>query len=177
MFISKNKKTNGRYYLYYKDDNGKRKAVSTGTSFKNEALLYLIAFVNRINELNSPIPSLKPLKNFSDLGLKVTDYVANNLRKGTVKIYKNVLKNFTKILGDKPLKEISNKDIEYFKSCRLKKVTQSTVNIELNTLKAVFNIGIKFGWCVHNPVKGIMKLKIPEKGKLSMSDEEVLKLL
>ena len=59
-------------------------------------------------------------------------YVTNNLRNGSVNIYKNTFKNFTEIIGVKPLNEITNKDIEYYKSCRLKVVTPSTVNIDLS---------------------------------------------
>jgi hypothetical protein len=47
MFLSKNKNTRGRYYIYYKDDKGKRKAVSTITAYKNEALAFLITFANK----------------------------------------------------------------------------------------------------------------------------------
>ena len=132
MFLSKNKNTHGRYYVYYKGDNGKRKAVSTRTSFKKEALAFLIEFGNSIKEINSQIPSPKPLKSFSELEEKVMFYVTNNLRNGSVNIYKNTFKNFTEIIGVKPLNEITNKDIEYYKSCRLKVVTPSTVNIDLS---------------------------------------------
>jgi site-specific recombinase XerD len=177
MFISKNKKTRGRYYVYYFDENGRRKSVTTGSSYKNDALLFLIAFANKINEINATIPSSKPLKMFSELEYKITEYVSNNYRKGTAKIYKNVLKNFVKIFGDKPLNQITNKEIEYYKSYRLKEVTNTTVNIDLNTLNSIFNIGLKFGWCLHNPVKGIKKIKIPQKERLSMNDKEIEKLL
>ena len=47
MFLSKNKKTHGRFYLYYFDDIGKRRSVTTGTSYKKEALEFLIAFTNK----------------------------------------------------------------------------------------------------------------------------------
>lgn len=101
MFLSKNKNTRGRYYIYYKDENGKRKTISTGSAFKTEALAYLISFASKINELNSQIPKTKPLKNFSELESNVINYVSNNLRVGTVRIYKNVLNNFAKVIGEK----------------------------------------------------------------------------
>lgn len=177
MFLSKNKNTHGRFYVYYRNEKGKRKAISTRTSFKNEALAFLIAFANKINEINATIPSSKPLKMFSELEHKISEYVLINYRKGTVKIYKNVLKNFVKIFGDKPLNQITNKEIEYYKSFRLKEVSPTTCNINLTTLKSIFNIGIKFGWCVHNPVKGIKKISIPQKERLSLNDKEIEKLL
>ena len=152
MFLSKNKKTHGRYYLYYVDDNGKRKSITTGTSFRKEALAFLVEFAKMINEVKPLTPVLKPLDNFVELEGKVMSYVSNNLRKGTANIYKNTIKSFREIIGNKPLNEISIKDIEYYKSCRLLKVTPSTCNIDLSTLKSIFNIGIKFGWALHNPV-------------------------
>ena len=126
MFLSKNKKTHGRFYLYYFDDIGKRRSVTTGTSYKKEALEFLIAFTNKLNEIKPVNPTLKPLENLIDLETNVISYVNNNLRKGTVNIYKSTFKTFKIIIGNKPLNEISIKDIEYFKSCRLKEVSPST---------------------------------------------------
>lgn len=177
MFLSKNRKTGGRYYVYYTDENGKRKSVTTGTSYKNEALAFLIAFANRPKEIKPTEPVIKPLEKFSELEDKVISFVKDNHRKGTVSIYKFTMKSFRETIGDKPLNEITIRDVEHYKSERLKKVKPSTCNIDIATLKASFNIGLKFGWVLHNPVKGIPKLKIPQKEKLCMSDEEVAKLL
>lgn len=140
-------------------------------------MAFLIAFANKMEELSRTIPLPKPLKNFSELEKNVLFYVSNNMRKGTLEIYKNTCKSFTRIIDNKPLNQITNKEIEYYKSCRLKEVRQSTCNIDLSTLKSVFNIGIKFGWCIQNPVKGISKLRIDQKEKLCLSDEEILKIL
>ena len=75
MFISKNKKTRGRYYVYYIGENGLRKSITTGTSFRNEAMAFLIAFASKMEEINRIVPSPKPLKNFSDLEKKLLYYV------------------------------------------------------------------------------------------------------
>jgi site-specific recombinase XerD len=175
MFISKNKKTYGNYYLYYTGEKGLRKSVSTKTSNRKNALEFLINFKNNLQK--SSIPSVKPLNKFSDLEEKVMQYARSNFRKGTQNIYSLTFKNFKEILGDKLLNEITSHDIEYYKSYRLKEVSPTTCNININTLKSVFNIGIKFGWCVHNPVKEIARLKIPQKEKLSISDKEISVLL
>jgi site-specific recombinase XerD len=175
MFISKNKKTYGNYYLYYTGEKGLRKSVSTRSSSKKSALEFLINFKN--NQQKSYIPTVKPLEKFSDLEEKVMQYVRSNFRKGTQNIYSFIFKNFGEILDKKQLNEITSHDVEYYKSCRLKEVSPTTCNININTLKSIFNIGIKFGWCVHNPVKGIKKIKIPQKERLSMSDKEISMLL
>jgi len=175
MFISKNKKTYGNYYLYYSGENGLRKSVSTKTSNRKDALEFLINFKN--NQQKPSIPAVKPLDKFTDLEEKVMHYVRSNFRKGTQNIYSFTIKIFKKILGDKHLNEITSHDIEFYKSYRLKDVSPTTCNININTLKSIFNIGIKFGWCVHNPVKGIKKIKIPQKERLSMNEKEIAVML
>jgi integrase/recombinase XerD len=177
MFLSKNSKSHGRYYVYYKDENGKTKSITTGTAYKHEALAFLIAFANRPKEVKPTEPVIKPLEKFSELEDNVMRFVKDNHRTGTASIYKFTLRSFREIIGDKHLNEISIKDVEYYKSCRLKKVAPSTCNIDISTLKATFNVGIKFGWVLHNPVKGIPKLRIPQKDRLCMSDDEVANLL
>jgi site-specific recombinase XerD len=175
MFISKNKKTYGNYYLYYTGEKGLRKSVSTKTSNRKHALEFLINFKN--NQQKSFVPAVKPLEKFSELEEKVMQYVRSNFRKGTQNIYSFAFNSFGKILKDKKLNEITSYDIEYYKSCRLKEVSSTTCNININTLKSIFNIGIKFGWCVRNPVKGIKKINIPQKERLSMNEKEITTLL
>jgi hypothetical protein len=153
MFISKNKKTYGNYYLYYTGENGLRKSVSTKTSNRKHALEFLFNFKN--NQQKSFIPSVKPLNKFSELEEKVMQYVRSNFRKGTQNIYSITIKNFKKILGNKKLNEITSHDIEFYKSCRLKEVSPTTCNIELSTLKSAFNIGMKFGWALFNPANSL----------------------
>jgi len=145
------------------DENGNRKSVTTGTSFKNEALAFLIAFANRPKEVKRTEPIIQPLEKFSDLEIKVIGFTKDNHRTGTASIYKFTMKSFRETIGDKPLNEITIEDVERYKSNRLKIVRPSTCNIDIATLKAVFNIGIKFEWVTHNPVKGIPKLRIPQK--------------
>jgi site-specific recombinase XerD len=175
MFISKNKKTYGNYYLYYIGDKGLRKSVSTKTSTRQNAMEFLINFKNNLQKPS--VPTVKPLNKFSDLEEKVMQYVRSNFRKGTQNIYSFTFKNFREILGDNNLNEITSHDFEYYKSYRLKEVSPTTCNININTLKSIFNIGIKFGWCVYNPVKGIKKISVPQKERLSLNEKEIETLL
>jgi len=173
MFLSK--RQNGFYYLFItNDETGKRKMVSCKTRNKHEALKFLSNFRKSVNEpkLNRQIQ----VAHISDLEKEVLNYVTQNLRRTTCLIYKRVLRDLLRILGNKPLKLISTSDIELFKSVRAKEVNHTTINIELSTLKAIFNIAVRFEWIVSNPCTRISKLRIPQKEKLSYDDVQ-LKLI
>lgn len=168
MFVSKRK--NGYYYLFISDETtGKRKNVSCKTKKKPEAMKFLSNFLTT---------SKNPLQKntviyLSDLQKEVLKYVNDNLRTGTCLIYKSTFKNLLRIINDKPIKLITSNDIEKFKSIRISEVAQTTVNIDLNTIKAIFNIAIRFNWIEKNPCKDIKKFSIPQKERLSFNDLEI----
>ena len=162
MFLSKYR---GFYYLYFNDETGNRKKVSCKTKFKPDALKFLSNFKSQSNSRKEIIRILT----LSELKKEIVQYVSNNLRIGTVKIYRIVFDNLIRILTDKHIKLITVKDIEFYKSERLKEVRPATVNIDILTLKAIFNIAVRFEWISINPVISVKKLSIPEKEFLSFS--------
>lgn len=172
MFISKRK--NGYYYLFVKDElSGKRIMVSCKTKKKSEALKYLNQYDNSLHTKTSN----KILLSVNQLQSEVMKYVTDNLRYSTTLIYKRVFRDFLRIIGDKHLRLITVKDIEGFKSKRLEEVSPSTVNIDLTTLKAIFNIAIRFNWLDSNPVNQIKKLKINDKERYSFNSDEISVIL
>ena len=172
MFLSKRK--NGFYYLFYEDETtGKRKMVSCKTKKKPEALKFLTNF--KVSKKGSKrINSVHYLK---DLKEEIMHYANDNFTSGTVKIYRVVFTHLLRILNDKPIRLITNKEIENYKSIRLKEVTPSTVNIDLSTIKAIFNIAIKWNWLEENPVNKVNLISIPQKEILSFSDSEIKLIL
>jgi len=171
MFISK--RQNGFYYLCFNNEiTGKRKTISCKTKKKPEAMKFISDF-----KTNSKNPLQKPSVIYlCDLQIEVLKYVSDNLRAGTTLIYKSTFKNLLRIIKDKPIKLITSNDIEKYKSVRLIEVSQTTVNIDLNTIKAIFNIAIRFNWIEKNPSKDIKKISIPQKERLCFNDLE-LKLI
>ncbi|MDQ3021537.1 MAG: hypothetical protein M3R36_13355 [Bacteroidota bacterium] len=119
MFL--NKAANGYYYLFFNcETTQKRKKISCKTKFKNEALKYLSNFKNQSKQTRQE----KSFQIFytTDLQNEVLKYVSDNLRHGTLLLYKNAFKDLLRITGNKPIKLISISDIENFKSIRLKEV-------------------------------------------------------
>ena len=174
MFLSK--RQNGIYYLYITDENtGKRKMISCNTKYKPEAMKFLSNFKTKSKNLHKKI-SANVLR-LSDLQNEVLKYVSDNLRKSTCQIYIRVFKDMLRIISNKPLQLIRIADIENYKSLRLKEVAQTTVNIELTTIKAIFNYAIRFNWINVNPCISIKKLSIPQKERLCFNDIEIKLIL
>ncbi|MCI0716742.1 MAG: tyrosine-type recombinase/integrase [Chlorobi bacterium] len=172
MFISKRK--NGYYYLFFQDDiSGKRKMISCKSKRKSEALKFLKGY----NNSQHSSKNVNFLLTVSQLQGEVMKYVTDNLRYSTTLFYKRVFNDLLRIIGDKHLKLITTKDIESYKSKRLEEVSPSTVNIDLTTIKTIFNIAIRFNLLLSNPVNHIKKIKIDEKERLAFNSEEVSILL
>ncbi len=173
MFITKRK--NGFYYYFFNDPaTSKRKMVSCGTKLKSEALKFVSGFDPNKTIKSNPV---KLVAYLSDLSAEVMKYVNNNLRYSTTLIYKRVLNDMLKVIGNKPLNLITPIDIESYKAARLQLVSPSTVNIDLLTIKAIFNLAIRFNWMSANPAKPIKKIKIDEKEIIAFSDSEIQNIL
>lgn len=173
MFLSKHK--NGYYYVHYTDDiTGKRNAVSTKEKYKPEAVKFLSDFKNNLKIKNKEKSKVHYI---SELKTEVMQYVLNNMEFSTCKLYKAVFDNMLRIFNDKPIKLVNTNDIELYKTIRAGEVTKATVNKDINTMKAIFNIAIRFEWLNINPVKSIKKLSIPEKEYLAFTDVQLKMIL
>jgi integrase/recombinase XerD len=174
MFLSKG--YNGNYYLYYEDfSTGKRRKLSTGTKLKSEATRFMFTFDKKRKVVHKPKPT--PLITLSSIKEEVVQYAQTNFSDKTKAMYEFAIKKMLLILGDKPIKLLSFRDFEYYKTERLKTVCRTTVNIELRVMKAIFNYVIKLGYMQANPVVGVKQFSIPQKEKLSFSPQELQQLL
>jgi integrase len=173
MFLFKNKQT-GRYYLYYFDISGKRKCITTKAKYKPEAMKFLKEFnINqkKENKLTNPIYTLSDLKN------EVLKYATTNFDKKTVWEYSNIMTKFIYVITDIPLKDLTVKQIEFFKSERLRSVKPATLNKDLGTLKSAFNYALRLSLINENPFNKVNKISLPDKERLSISYIELNSLL
>ncbi len=172
MFLSKGYK--GYYYLYYTDElTQKRKKVTTHSKLKSTANKFLLSFKPDLFVEKSK-PSVISI---NDIKEEVLLYAQNNLSKKSVSAYESVFKNLIRILGNREIKLISFKDLEFYKSERAKEVSKTTCNIELRTMKAIFNHAINFGSITENPAKKIKQYSLPQKERLSFNEAEIELLL
>lgn len=174
MFVSKRK--NGYYYLFILDEQtGKRKMITCKTKYKPEAMKFLSEYKNNSKK------HLKQKSNIvysiEDLRKEVLKYTSDNLQKSTSQIYRRVLNDMLRIIKNKPVKLITNRDIEYYKSVRLREVKKTTVNIDLKTMKAIFNIALRWDWTNENPMKYIKLIITEQKERLCFNEIEIKVLL
>lgn len=169
MFLSKHK--NGIYYVHFVNElTGKRNSITTKERLKPKAINFLSNFQNN---LKSKSKEKSKVHYLNELQTEVMKYVSNNMEHSTGKLYKAVFDNMLRIFNDKPIKLINSRDIELYKTVRAEEVTKATVNKDINTMKAIFNIAIRFEWLNLNPVKNIKKLSIPQKEYLAFSSIQI----
>ena len=165
MFLSKR----GKYwYVFYLDElTGKRTMKSTKTKIKGEAL----KFVSELKEGLKPKPRVIAM---SDLKTEVLNHIKYHLRKGSILLYESSFRRMNRQWGNILIKFITPDHIEKYKISRLNNdVTKSTVNIELRTMHAIFNLAVLWGFIQINPCKGVKKFQIDEREKLAFSDVEI----
>jgi len=170
--MSLNKHKNGIWYYHFVNPLSlKRNAISTGMRKKSDATNVIIEpeFQARIGKPKEPLKLIY----IDDLREEVMKYVINNFEFSTAKLYRTVFDIMKRIFKDRPIKLITASDIEHYKSVRIGEVRRATVNKDLNIMKAIFNIAIRFDWIYKNPVKGVKKLSIPEKEHLAFSDSQI----
>lgn len=173
MFLSKGYK--GFYYLYFKDETtGKRNKVSTRTKQKSEANKFLKDF-NVIQSQDQPNQTLEI--SLIELQEEIKKYVKNHFTFKTYQIYEGVLRNLIKIIGNKALRLINIQDIEQYKAQRLESVCKTSVNIEIRTLKAIFNTAFKWNFIKLNPAKEVKQMIVNQKERLAFKEEEIFILL
>lgn len=175
---------NGTFYFrYIKPETGRYTNVSTGTKELEEAERFVEDF--KANPRNK-ILTKKNVK-ISDFKKEVLKFRKSILSSKSMYFYEEVLSYLEKIIGNKLLRYVDTKDIELYRTerlnslCTWKKVnkqndnmvSKATVNLELRTLKAIFNIAMTFGYINDNPVCKVKQMKTKERQRRNFKDEEI----
>ena len=80
-------------------------------------------------------------------------------------------RTFTRIVGNRPLRAITNVLVERWRHERLTRVSPVTFNDERRALSHIFNKAIEYGYIQKNPFKLIKRLKEQQKRLYLTSDE------
>jgi integrase len=84
-----------------------------------------------------------------------------NFHGKTVQKYGECFKSFLAICGDKLLRFVGPMDIERYKQIRAKKVSPTTVNIDLRTVRAAFEEAMRLKLLPENPFDGVKFMRAP----------------
>jgi len=172
------RKRNGKYFVDYRV-NGKRVRKSVGKSKKDaELALKDIEVKLAKNELGFLPKDQKLEKLFQEY----LTYSKTNHAPSSYKRYRAIIDNFKSFLSEYPyLAKISQLNVKVFENYKTfrKKLGKAnkTINMELDTLRAMFYLAIKWNYTKINPVVGITKLKEDTHKKPRFLSREEIDLL
>ena len=163
------KRSNGIYYISY-EEGSRWRWKSTRQKSKPAALKELLTF-EKLRNTNKPKTTLQSF---------IRDFLYHaevSYSPKTVKIYNTTFRHFLSLVGDKLLSSITPKDIDLYRTHRLREVSPVSVNVELRSLRAAFYTALRWELLEENPFKKVPLLRIPEQQPLYLSREDFQKLI
>jgi len=162
------KRSNGIYY-HIVQVKGKSVWKSTGGRTKAEAERYLL-------QTEAPKPPQQEITLLEFLP-QFEQYAVTNLAPTTVLIYKQAVKVFARIMGNRPLRGYIVQDAEIFKAQRVKEVSPVKVNIDFRTLRSFFETAKRWSLIETNPFRGVKQIRIPQQQPTYLTKEGFQTLL
>jgi integrase len=163
MFLLK--RFNGIYYLVYKDENNRRRWLSTKARKKSDALKFLLTFKIESEKRKAPILFSKFMDQF-------LEHSKSNLRQGTIDIYERTRDLFLEVIGDILLEKLTPYHWDKYQSNRLQKVSPVSVNIELRALRSILNKAFRWKIIKYHPFALLPLCRVPEQYPEYFSKDE-----
>jgi integrase len=162
------RRPNGIYYQII-NQGGKRIWRSTGARTHSAA----IAAIHNGLERNTPKRCVTVSQFYVDFLL----YARTNLAATTVDLYDRAVKNFIRLVGDRPLRDYTAQDVERFKSLRAREVGPITLNIGFRNVKAFFETAVKWQLIERNPFKGVKQVRVPPQRPTYLTKDDLKRVL
>lgn len=166
MFIGKIYNT---FYLFYRDESGTRKKITTKTKSKSEALKFLRDF----KEKEHTKKTSTPLCDFADEYIK---YAAGAVTPKTLHTYKSSMREALRIFGNVPIQSIGVKEIEFFLNAKKMKSSVWSARRDLVSLSAAFSKACDWGLMTENPFRKVKKPRMPETLPTYLNQQDFQKL-
>jgi site-specific recombinase XerD len=181
MTISKTylfKRANGIWYILY-DVEGRRKWKSTKATCKSDALKYLDRFYEDSiqKSFEKPTKEQPKLIKLSSFIEEFLTYARVNYARASVNIFNVCLRNLRIIVGDCPLAAIDARHVDQYKTQALQKKSPVTVNVELRSLRTLFNHALRWKFIETNPFTKVQLVRIPEVPPVHFTRQEIQTVL
>ena len=156
MFLSK--RTNGIYYLWYKDGFGHRRKVSTRARRKADALRFLQSFRDSEGRRTGRISSTL----LSTFTKEFLAYSKDVHRPKTQEMFRTALRALLESTGDLSLQTLGIRAIEGFIAEKSKTLSERTVRAYFVTLASAFETAKRWNLIADNPFRKVEKPKLRE---------------
>ncbi|MEG8989805.1 tyrosine-type recombinase/integrase [Ignavibacteria bacterium 4148-Me] len=161
------KRSNGYYYVYYLQSNGKRTSISTGTKIKAEALKFFSNFKKNLEERKlqklKSIPLQQLINDFLQFSLTVH-------KPKTFKGYKITLKFLFEFFDNIPIKDITTAKLNDYFVQRINSSSLYQARKDFICINSMFNRAVAEGYLIKNPCDNIKRFKIPQKQPLFFTE-------
>jgi site-specific recombinase XerD len=165
MFLSK--RSNGVYYLWYYDESGRKCKVSTKSRSKPEAQRFLTEFIQKGKEQKSRLSTIL----LSQFQSEFLSYSASTHSPKTQRAFQTAFREFTRIVGGKPVRSVGVRDIEQFLSVKKGEASDTTARTYFVTLASAFQTAVRWKYLHSNPFRQVEKPKLPEKLPVYLSKD------
>ena len=173
MFLVQNSKSPNYQVVYFVD--GKRTTVSTKTSDKEKAELFLKNFNPSL--LAQPEKSVQPKKpqstfiNLTNFKNEYVEFVRPTKSESYIRSIELSFKQFEIFLGDIPINLVTTLHIDKFITFTFSR-TKRGAHLYFRTLKAAFTKAVAWEYIKDNPFKNIKFPRIPKSHPVFISNEE-----
>jgi len=127
--------------------------------------------------MTAALTGKKKVALLSDLFAEVLAYVRATLEPGTAAIYETTFRHFTDSAGDIPLRSLTLRHFDRYKTERLGTVRPATVNIELRTLRAAFRMAARWNMLRRSPAAELSLARLDDTERAYFTRPEFQKLL
>ncbi len=171
MFLAK--RSNGIYYLYYEDQPGHRRHLSTRSRRKSDALKFVSTFRHDQQERQL----IRQRISLTQFEREYSNYAKGVHTDSTWRTSAVALREFIRIAGDQPINRIGVREIELFLSDKRRAVRDITLRSYYGELAAAFETAKRWNYIQTNPFRLVPKPKAGEILPLYFTKEEFLKLI
>jgi len=101
----------------------------------------------------------------------------HDVSSGTMDIYKHAFDLAVEMFGDVPLRSITQRDVDAYRSARLLKVKPNTVISEMAKLRAAFRLAVRWNYIERSPFERCIMPVVPESYPLFFTREQFDKVV
>jgi integrase len=168
------KRSNGFFYIGWREENGRRCWKSTKCTRRFDALQFLGNFQRKM-EVEHVTSAILLSRFFSDI---FTPEHGTALRKTTMQTYQLAVRTFIATCGDRHIHTYTPDNVEEFKQKRLlAKATPAATNVYLRNLMAVFSFAVKKELLPKNIFHMSQLFKLPKQPPSYIQREDFSKLI
>jgi integrase len=173
MFLSR-RKTTRRYYLHYRDEDGRQRSVSTKSTRKSDALKFVKQFERKQLEAERRAVKRVTLAAFTSEYIKHLE--ASRRSPDTIATYKSGLLQFNRFAGPVELRAVTPKLLERYIVSK-QQSSDSTARTHHAILSAAFTVAVRWEYLHASPIKNVPKPATIEQRPLYVRREDFAKLL